>query len=167
MECHCFHQILTTERTLQNMLELLNERRELDVTFNYDKGEHDSVSYNIIFVPYHLCCTPAGSNDINDILHILGPSCHEFHKLGRGLNLDGSVMEGILYEARRSPADESLAPVLTKWLTWNYLHERFGKPSLSLVVKAVDTYDHQLAIKVFETFTTAAGEIDYQLEGNT
>ena len=67
-------------------------------------------------------------------------------------------MEGILYEARRSPADESLAQVVTKWLTWNYPHERFGTPSLSLIVKAVYTYDRPLAVKVFDTFTATAGE---------
>ena len=107
---------------------------------------------------HRLCCTSAGSNDINDIIRVLGPTCYEFHKLGRGLNLDGSVMEGILYEARRSPADESLAQVLTKWLTWNYPYEKLGRPSLSLLVKAVYTYDRQLAVRVFDTFTATAGE---------
>ena len=66
-------------------------------------------------------------------------------------------MEEILYEARRSLPYESLAQVLKKWLTWKYPYETFGKPSLSLLVKAIDTYDHPLAIKVFETFTTTAG----------
>ena len=67
-------------------------------------------------------------------------------------------MEVILYEARRSSPYDSLTEVLTKWLTWNYPYETLGKPSLSLLVKAIDTYDHPLAVKVFETFTAAAGE---------
>ena len=62
-------------------------------------------------------------------------------------------MGEILYEAKRSPADESLAQVITKWLALNYPHERYGSPSLSLLVEAVYTYDRQLAVQVFNKFT--------------
>ena len=67
-------------------------------------------------------------------------------------------MEVILYDARRSSPYDSLTDVLTKWLTWNYPCERLGEPSLSMLVKAVDTYDHPLAIKVFQKFSAMAGE---------
>ena len=89
---------------------------------------------------------------------MLAPTSHKFNELGRALNLEGDVMEGIIYEARRSSTFEALTQVLTKWLKWNYPYETLGKPSLSLLVKAIDKYDPPLAIKVFRTFTAAAGE---------
>ena len=107
---------------------------------------------------HSLCCTPAGNTHFHDIYHILSPTSYEFHKLGRGLNLDRSVMEGILYEARRLSADELLAQVITKWLTLNYPQEKYGSPSLSLLVKAVYKYDRQLAVKIFKQFTATGGE---------
>ena len=117
-----------------------------------------AVLWSALSLFHSLCCTPTDSTDINHIILLLAPSCHKFHQLGRGLNLEGSVMELILHEARRSSPYDSLSQVLTKWLTWNYPYQTLGKPSLSLLVKAVDTYDHQLAVKVFETFTSKAGE---------
>ena len=105
-----------------------------------------------------LCCTPAGSTDISDILDILGPTSYKFHELGRGLNLDGSVMDNILHNPNHSTLYDSLVQVLQNWLTWNYPHERFGKPSLSLLINAVYKYDRRLAVKVFEKFTATAGE---------
>ena len=158
-KCYYLHQTVIAEPTLQSMLDTLSERKELDVTFTYEQGEDGSDFDIVILSLFHsLYCTFTGSNDINDILHVLGPTCYEFHRLGRGLNLEESVMKEILYEARSSPPYDSLARVLEKWLTWNYPHERFGNPSLSLLIKAVDLYDHRLAIKVFKTFTDAAGE---------
>ena len=116
------------------------------------------VLLTVLSLFHSLCCTLAGSPGFNDIFHILNPTSYDFHKLGRELNLNTTVMEGILYEAKRSPADESLAQVITKWLTWNYPLERYGTPSLSLLVKAVYTYDRQLAVKIFKQFTALGGE---------
>ena len=111
------------------------------------------VLLTVLSLFHNLCCTSAGSTDVHDILDILGPTCDKFHELAIGLKLEVTVMNVILHEARRSTPYESLFQVVTKWLTWNYPHERFGKPSLSLLVKAVDTYNHQLAIKLFRMFT--------------
>ena len=66
-------------------------------------------------------------------------------------------MGRIAYEAKHSSPYESLIDVVTEWLKWSYPYQTFGKPSLSLLVKAVDTYDHPLAAKVFEKFTSPAG----------
>ena len=108
----------------------------------------------IVLSLFHsLCCTSAGSNDFHNIVHILGPACTKFHQLGIALNLDVSVMDVILDEARRSKPYNSLCEVLKQWLTWNYPHERFGKPSLSLLVEAVYSYNCPLAVKLFDTFT--------------
>ena len=154
----CYSLSFASEPTLQSMLNTLIEWKELDIAFTFDKGKDGSRFGNAVFVPYSLFCTFAGSNDINDILQILGPACCKFQELGTGLNLEGSVMEVILYEARTSSPYVSLTRVLTKWLTWNYPHQTFGLPSLSLLVKAIDTYGHQLAVKVFQTFTAAASK---------
>ena len=117
-----------------------------------------AVLLTVLSLFHSLCCTSAGSTDFHDIIHILGPACHKFHELGIGLKLDVSVMEVILHEALRSKPYDSLCQVLTKWLTLNYPYERHGSPSLSLLIKAVSTYDRQLAVKVFDTFTATAGE---------
>ena len=117
-----------------------------------------AVLLTVLSLFHSLCCTSAGSNDINDILHILGPACHKFHELGRGLNLYASVMDVILYEKNHSTLYDLLVRVLTKWLTWNYPRENLGNPSLSLLIKAVYTYDRPPAVEVFETFTATAGE---------
>ena len=45
------HQLLTAERTLQSMLGMLNERKELDVQFMYEEGEDGSGLGSFIFVP--------------------------------------------------------------------------------------------------------------------
>ena len=156
-ELNYFHQIISSEPTLQGMLGTLKERKELDVAFTYSEGE-DGSALALMYSFHSLCCTSAGSNDISDILHILRPASHKFHELGRGLNLKGSVMDSILYEAHHSTPYDSLVRVITEWLTWNYPVERFGKPSLSLLVKAVYTYDCRLAVRVFESFTAATGE---------
>ena len=156
-ELNYLHQIIFSEPALQGMLETLKERKELDVAFTHGEGE-DGSALALMYSFHSLCCTSTGSNDMSDILRILGPTCHKFHELGRGLNLEGSVMDVILYEANHSTPYDSLVRVLTKWLNWNYPLERFGKPSLSLLVKAVYTYDCRLAVGVFETFTAAAGE---------
>ena len=67
-------------------------------------------------------------------------------------------MNGILHQEKRSSPYEALAQVLTGWLKWNYPYQTLGKPSLSLLVKAVYAYDRPLAVKVFKTFTTSVGE---------
>ena len=115
----------------------------------------------ILSLFHSLCCTSAGSNDINEILDLLGPTCYMFHELGRGLNLEASVMGVILYEARRSSPYDSLTEVLSKWMTMNYSYQTLGEPSLSMLVKAVDTYDHSLAVKVFQKFTSTTGELRF------
>ena len=104
-----------------------------------------------------MCDTPAGSNDLNVILSVLAPMSHAFEKLGRGLSLDAKVMESIVYEKKHSSSYEALTQVLTKWLKENYPYQNLGKPSLSLLVKAVHMCDTSIAIKVFHTFA-AAGE---------
>ena len=156
-ELNYLYQIIFSEPTLQGMLTTLQERKELDVEFTYGEGE-DGSTLALMSSFHSLCCTSAGSSDISDILHILGPASHKFHELGRGLNLEESVMDVILYEANHSTPYDSLVRVLTKWLTWNYPHNRFGPPSLSLLIKAVSMYDRRLSVRVFETFTAAAGE---------
>ena len=100
---------------------------------------------------------PAGTNDLNDIVSLLAPTSYKFNELGRGLNLEAGVMGTIVYEARHSSPYDALVEVVTEWLKWSYPYQTFGKPSLSLLVKAVDTYDPRLAAKVFEKFTSAAG----------
>ena len=105
---------------------------------------------------HSFCCTSAAH--LNEILNLLAPTSHKFNQLGRSLNLDGNVMERAVFEAKNSSSYEALTHVLAEWLKWNYPHQKFGKPSLSLLVRAIDTYDHPLAVKVFETFTAAAGE---------
>ena len=45
------HQTLSSEPTLQKMLETLKERKELDVAFSYGEGECGSAFDSIIFVP--------------------------------------------------------------------------------------------------------------------
>ena len=67
-------------------------------------------------------------------------------------------MEVIRHEAKRSSSYDSLTEVLIKWLTWNYQYQTIGTPSLSLLVKAVYTYDPLLAIRVFQAFTAWTGE---------
>ena len=99
----------------------------------------------------------AGSNDLNEIFGILASTSHMYNELGIGLNLERTVMGRIVHEAKTSTTSESLVQVLTEWLRWNYSYQALGKPSLRLLVKAVDTYDHPLAVKVFEKFTAAAG----------
>ena len=72
-------------------------------------------------------------------------------------------MGRIVHEARRSSPFESLVEVLTEWLKWSYPYQTFGKPSLSLLVKAIDTYDHSLAAKVFVKFTGERGLCGYHV----
>ena len=81
-----------------------------------------------------------------------------YNELGVGLKLEAAVMGRIVFDAKRCTTFESLVQVLTEWLRWNYPYETLGKPSLSLLMKAVGTYDAALAVKVFEKFTAAAGE---------
>ena len=111
---------------------------------------------------HSVCCTSAGSTDIHDILEILAPSCHKFHELGIGLKLEGTTMELIQheYDSRRSTLYMymSLRRVLTEWLKYNYPYETFGFPSLSRLVKAVDMFDHGLAVNVFKEFTARVGK---------
>lgn len=117
-----------------------------------------------IFCLFHsFCCSSTGRTDIHDILEILYPSSHKFHELGIGLKLDGSTMELIQhnYDSRHSDSLMSLRQVLTEWLKLNYPHNTLGLPSLSQLVKAVDTFDHRLAIKVFIKFKGAAGKPTY------
>ena len=47
---------------------------------------------------------------------------------------------------------------MTKWLKLNYSYEKLGDPLLIPLVKAVDMYNHPLAVKIFQTFTATAGE---------
>ena len=117
-----------------------------------------AVVWLVLSLFHSLCCTPTGSTDIHDILDLLAPTCHKFHELGMGLKLEASVMEVILSESLRSRPYQSLTEVLTEWLKLNYPYQRLGDPSLSLLVKAVDTYDHRLAVKIFHKFTAMAGE---------
>ena len=107
---------------------------------------------------FRVSLAPAGSNDLNDIIGLLAPASHKYNELGRGLHLEAAVMERIVHEAMRSTPFESLVQVLTEWLKWSYPYMTFGKPSLSLLVKAIDTFDHSLAAKVFKHFTAIAGE---------
>ena len=136
---------------------MLKKKKELDKAFTYGDGEDGSAFESFIII-HRVCCKPIGSTDIMDIIHILRPTCYKFHELGRELNLIGSVMDNILFEANQTTPYNSLVQVLQKWLTWNYPYERFEKPSLSLLVKAVYTYDRRLAVEVFKRFTAAAGE---------
>ena len=112
-----------------------------------------AVLLTVLSLFHSLCCTSAGSTHFHDIIHILGPACDKFHELGIELKLDVSVMNVIQHEALRSKPYDSLCEVLNKWLTLNYPDEKYGSPSLSLLVQAVYTYDRPLAVKLFESFT--------------
>ena len=90
-----------------------------------------------------------------------------YNELGRGLNVEAAVMGRIVHKARCSTTFESLVQVLTEWLRWKYPYDTLGKPSLSLLVKAVHTYDRELAVKVFEKFTASAGEHGSHVQDST
>ena len=139
------------------MLDKMEKKEVPDVQFEFE-GNGDNNVLMVCFVFHSFCCTCAGANDLNEILSLLAPTSHKFNQLGRGLNLDGNVMERIIFEARKLSSYEALTQVLSEWLKWKYPYQKFGKPSLSLLVRAIDTYDHPLAVKVFETLTAAAGE---------
>ena len=150
------HQLFPPEPILQCMLDQLNAREELDVPFQY--GVNGGKFLENFRCGTRFCYTYADTTVLNEILNLLVPTSHKFNELGKALNLEGNVMEEILYKVRHSSTFEALIQVLTKWLKWNYSYQTLGKPSLSWLVKDTDKCNPPLSVSVFQTFTSAVGE---------
>ena len=82
------------------MLDTLNERKELDITFHYG-GEIKSTLVSLCALFHSLCYIPQGSTALLDIVGILALYSHKFLEHGICLKLDLPVMDEIRCESLR------------------------------------------------------------------
>ena len=88
-----------------------------------------------------------GEDDITDIAKELSGFEAHYYKLGLSLHLSPGKVQ-VIQVNNPHDCETAFGQVIVQWLLMNYNHAMFGPPSWQLLVKAVDTIDHQLAKKI-------------------
>ena len=79
---------------------------------------------------------PASKTDREDLYNIFSdilPTANKWKNIGLSLRLSPTLLDSI----DKKDAKDYLLEVLTQWLAQNYNVQEFGKPSWTLLVKAV------------------------------
>ena len=88
-----------------------------------------------------------GEDDITEIIKELSSLKSNYYLLGLGLHLPPGRVDQIQVDNPHK-SETAFGQVIVQWLLMNYNHVVFGPPSWQLLVKAVDTIDHQLAKQI-------------------
>ena len=91
--------------------------------------------------------THADDDDYSDISDELRGLESKYYKLGRSLHLTSGTVDRIQHD---NPHDcgTALVHVIDEWLKMNYSYCNFGRPSWQMLVKAVETVDHEQAKQI-------------------
>ena len=88
-----------------------------------------------------------GEDDITEVIEQLSSLKSNYYLLGLGLHLPPGKVDQIQVDNPHK-SETAFGQVIVQWLLMNYNHAMFGPPSWQLLVKAVDTIDHQLAKQI-------------------